>query len=97
MIKNLIISTLLLFQAGTLVDDKQIGFFFTNAPTITVTQVTSTTANSFPIPSGKSTCIVTRNIAQSQGIDYTVQGTSPAVVIFNQAPIVGDVVQLNCW
>ena len=65
-----------------------------NPPVQVVTSVTASTTNSFPIPSGKTTCIVTRNIAQSPSVDYSV--VSGAVVFF-QTPAVGDIVQLNCW
>lgn len=78
----------------TLVDLAQIAAKISAAPTIAVTMVGSTTPNSFPLPAGKTVCIVTRNIAQSAGIDYNI--TSGAVV-FTTPPQPGDVVQLNCW
>lgn len=67
----------------------------TNAPAITVTTVTAATPNAFPVPAGKSTCLVTRNVAQSQGVDYLINSSSQ--VVFNPVPAVGDVVQLACW
>ena len=63
-------------------------------PSISVTTVTASTTNSFPIPAGRSVCIVSRNISQSPGVDYSQSGGS---IIFSTSPAVGDVVQLNCW
>jgi hypothetical protein len=65
-------------------------------PKQSVTTVMATTANSFPLPAGAidQVCIVTRNIAQSPGVDYTITN---GVLVFTTAPSVADVVQLNCW
>jgi hypothetical protein len=79
---------------GTRVPVNQLGTIPANPPKQTVTTVASATPNSFPLPAGTSVCIVTRNIAQSPGIDYAITG---AAVIFTAAPAIGDVVQLNCW
>ena len=65
-----------------------------NIPTITVTKVTSSTPNSFPIPAGKSVCDVSRNIPMSPGEDYNVVGTN---IVFIQPPQVDDVVRLICF
>jgi len=59
-----------------------------------VTLVVSGTPNSFPLPAGKTSCIVTRNIAQSPGIDYTI---SSGAVVFTRPSEIDDVVQLNCF
>ena len=90
----------LLFQSQTKVDQSQLPLSLTGlfAPTITVTMVSATTPNSFPLPAGKTTCIVSRNVAQSPGVDYNIAtGGSTLAVVFIQTPEVGDVVQLNCW
>jgi hypothetical protein len=63
-------------------------------PSITVTQVTSATQNSFPIPTGKTVCFVSRNIPQALGVDYTIQS---GAVVFLNLPEPGDIVQLVCW
>jgi len=65
-----------------------------NPPKQTVTLVGAATPNAFPLPNNTSVCIVTRNIAQSPGIDYNITSLN---VVFLQIPSVGDVVQLNCW
>jgi hypothetical protein len=67
------------------------------APSQSVTVVTAATPNSFPLPAAAATnavCIVTRNVAQSPGIDYDITG---GAVVFLTPPLAGDVVQLNCW
>jgi hypothetical protein len=93
----------LLFQSQTKVDQSQLPLSLSGlfAPTITVTVVSATTPNSFPLPAGKTTCIVSRNVAQSPGVDYNIatgaQSGSTFAVVFIQTPEVGDVVQLNCW
>jgi hypothetical protein len=65
-------------------------------PKQSVTTVTASTPNSFPLPAGAvdQVCIVTRNIAQSPGVDYTITN---GVLVFTTVPSVADVVQLNCW
>jgi hypothetical protein len=65
-------------------------------PVQSVTVVTVATPNSFPLPLGvvAKTCIVTRNIAQSPGVDYNIIGNA---VVFVYGVNAGDVVQLNCW
>jgi hypothetical protein len=83
---------------GTAVNSAQISIKLSAAPQQIVTQVTATTPNSFPLPPGTSTCIVTRNIAQSPGIDYNITASgNTGAVVFVATPVVGDVVQLNCW
>ncbi len=89
---GLIISQTPTPQTG--VNQSQLHFIVSLTPAQTVTIVNSTTPNSFPIPSGRTVCIVTRNIAQSLGVDYTIVSNA---VVFNQTPQVGDVVQLNCF
>jgi hypothetical protein len=66
------------------------------APFQTVTVVVEAMPNSFAIPEKAyaGVCIVTRGIAQSPGVDYTITGRA---VVFNPPPNPGDVVQLNCW
>lgn len=80
--------------AQTQVDVGQISIKINTVPSQTVTVVNATTPNSFPIPQGRTVCIVTRNIAQSPGIDYNVTN---GAIIFTQVPSLGDVVQLNCF
>lgn len=79
---------------GTRVAPGQIGKLPPNPPQQVVTVVSSGTANNFPLPAGTTVCIVTRNIAQSPGVDYNITG---GAVVFVGAPGIGDVVQLNCW
>ena len=71
------------------------------APHIIVYRVTDVTATSYAIPAGLAgVCIVTRNIAQSAGVDYTLvapTGTTPGQITFTDPLTVGDVIQLNCW
>jgi len=64
------------------------------APVITVQKVTDTTPNSFPIPAGKSICIVSRNIAQSPDEDYVIFNGQIRFKFGIQA---GDMVQLVCF
>jgi hypothetical protein len=63
------------------------------APAQTVTVADGTT-NRFPLPVGTSVCIVSKNLPQSPGVDYSIQD---GAVVFFLAPGPGDVVQLNCW
>ena len=63
-------------------------------PQQTITKILALPANSFPLPTGTKTCIVTRNIAQSPGVDYNI---TAGAVVFIVPPSIGDVVQLNCW
>lgn len=63
-------------------------------PAIVVTVVGPSTPNAFPIPSGKTTCLVSRAIMQSPGVDYDVTGGN---VVFRASPSPGDVVQLTCF
>lgn len=63
-------------------------------PQQTITTITSSTPNSFPLPAGTAVCIVSKNVAQSPGLDYNYSG---GAVVFITTPNVGDVVQLNCW
>lgn len=79
---------------GTGVGAKQLRIQFSAPPSISVIRVDLDTANSFPIPAGKSVCIVTRNVAQSQGFDYNVVNNN---VVFVDTPSLGDIVQLNCF
>jgi len=64
------------------------------APKIAVTQVTLGTPNSFPLPAGTTTCIVSQAIMQSLNVDYVI---TAGAVVFNAGPPVGSVVQLACW
>lgn len=63
-------------------------------PTVLVAEVSSTTPNSYPIPPGRTLCIVSRNIPQALGHDYTIVNGS---VVFSPAPEPGDIVQLICF
>ena len=63
-------------------------------PSISYTTVTSSTPNSFPIPTGKTACTVDRNIVQVPGVDYNVTAGN---VVFVQTPEIGDSVRLVCY
>lgn len=65
-----------------------------NGPKIASFIVSASTPNSFTCPTGSSPYIVTRNIAQSLGIDYNVTN---GAVVFVQTPQANDVVSLYCW
>jgi len=94
----LILITLAMFaqtaSSGTEVNPTQINISVSNAPKIAVFQVSATLPNSFNLPTGTTVCIVTRNIAQSPGVDYDI---TAGAVVFRVAPQAGDIVQLNCW
>lgn len=79
---------------GTSVPPNQITVKLVAAPQQLVTVVPATVTNSFPLPLGTSVCIVTRNIPQSPGVDYSIVGGN---VVFSGTVSTGDVVQLNCW
>lgn len=87
-------------QAGTVVTDASghLSVSTTSAspapPKIAVTKVLIGTPNSYPLPAGTTTCIVSQAVMQSLNEDYAITGGN---VVFNTAPSVGAVVQLACW
>lgn len=85
-------------QAGVVMTDASgklsVSPVTTQAPKISVTTVTLGTPNSFPLPTGTSTCIVSQAIIQALNVDYVI---TAGAVVFNVAPGPGAVVQLACW
>lgn len=85
-------------QAGIVVTDASgklsVSPATTQALKLSVTTVTIATPNSFPLPIGTTTCIVSQAIIQSLNVDYALVGNA---VVFNTAPTPGSVVQLACW
>ncbi len=66
-------------------------------PAIVDITATASTANSFPIPAGKSVCIVARNgLTMAQGVDFSV---ASGVITFLSNPSIqaGEQIQLACW
>ena len=83
------------------VDTTVIPTFAALPPHIIVYTVTDASVTSYTIPAGLAgVCIVTRNIAQSMGVDYALTppvGTTPGQIMFVGPLAVGDVIQLDCW
>lgn len=63
-------------------------------PATSVTKVVASTPNLFPIPQGRTYCMVFRNIPQAPAEDYTINGTN---IVFNTPPAMDDIVQLMCF
>lgn len=81
-------------KSTTTVPNSQLRGPFGNQLAQSVTVVVVGTPNSFALPAGKTVCIVSRNIPQAPGVDYTITG---GAVVFVTPPEIGDVVQLNCF